>query len=313
MFEGGFIGINFLVFVGAYAFLQFLIDNLKSPFEILCSLICRRNKPLSERYGKWAVVTGSSDGIGKEYAKNLARKGMNLVLISRTASKLERLAKDLRDKFGVEVKCLPVDFGEGPHIYDGIRKELAGMDIGILVNNVGILHSHPVAFESLAMHEIEQTIAINVCSTVKLIHMVLPEMKLRRRGIVINISSSSGFAAIPYMQTYSSSKVFVNFLTLSLQQELRGTGVECQLVTPMLVNTNLSLKWRKVQYWNLVSVGVRPYARMAVWLIGRTTFTSGHWYHGIQITLFKIPPAWLITRILAVLPKWLLTRSNISF
>ncbi|XP_058820374.1 very-long-chain 3-oxoacyl-CoA reductase-like [Topomyia yanbarensis] len=306
MFEVGNFCTNFLIVVGVYATLQYVYDNLRSPLGVVWCLLSRKSEPFTERYGQWAVITGSSDGIGKEYAKNLARRGMNLLLISRTESKLIKLAKYIREQYMVEVKWLVVDFSEGPQIYDRIRQELEGLDIGVLVNNVGILHTHPSLFEAVPQQEIEQSITVNVWSTVMLTYMVLPEMKRRRRGMIVNMSSSSGFLPVPYMSMYSASKALVHSLTLSLQQELRNTGVECQLITPLIVDTDIGIQWRAMKGWNLISTEVKRYTKMAAWMIGKSDFTTGYWYHAVLIALMKLPPRWLLTKMVGILFRYIL-------
>ncbi|XP_037930325.1 hydroxysteroid dehydrogenase-like protein 1, partial [Teleopsis dalmanni] len=86
--------INLLTIIGCYALICYLYDNLKSPYILIRDYVNqkffgKKLKSLTERFGKWAVVTGSTDGIGKYYARELARKGFNVVLISRTESKLK--------------------------------------------------------------------------------------------------------------------------------------------------------------------------------------------------------------------------------
>ncbi|XP_063807559.1 very-long-chain 3-oxoacyl-CoA reductase-B-like [Pseudophryne corroboree] len=93
------------------------------------------------KYGAWAVVTGASDGIGKAYAEELARRGLNVVLISRTLKKLQSVAEGIELQTGRKTKIIQVDFTGGPEIYPKIEEGLKDMDIGILVNNVGILYS----------------------------------------------------------------------------------------------------------------------------------------------------------------------------
>ncbi|XP_063609997.1 inactive hydroxysteroid dehydrogenase-like protein 1 [Penaeus indicus] len=89
-------------------------------------------KDLVGKYGKWAVVTGSTDGIGKSYAKELASKGMNILLVSRTKAKLEQVAQEITSKYGVETDIAQADFSEGRSVYANIAEHLKGKDIGIL-------------------------------------------------------------------------------------------------------------------------------------------------------------------------------------
>merc|ERR1739838_746783 len=114
----------------------------------LWSRLKKRN--LKEEYGQWAVVTGSTDGIGKSYAKELAKSGMNILLISRTKEKLERVAKEIGDEFSVETEIVQADFSNGLPIYENIAKHLQNKEIGILVNNVGIMLGYPQPFNDVS-------------------------------------------------------------------------------------------------------------------------------------------------------------------
>lgn len=91
--------------------------------------------------GRWAVVTGCTDGIGKAYAEQMAKNGINVVLISRTLEKLNEQAKEIADKYKVETKVIAADFTEANSIYPNIKTQLADLDIGILVNNVGMSYT----------------------------------------------------------------------------------------------------------------------------------------------------------------------------
>lgn len=91
-----------------------------------------------QTYGKWAVVTGCTDGIGKAYAEQLAKRGFNIVLISRTLDKLKQQALELENNYNVLTKVIAADFTEPDVIYPEIGAQLEDLDIGILVNNVGV-------------------------------------------------------------------------------------------------------------------------------------------------------------------------------
>jgi len=134
-----------------------------------------------KRYGAgtdaWAVVTGSSDGIGKAYAKQLADKQFNIVLLSRTESKLTEVAKDIESTYHVQTKVLAIDFSKATSAdYEKIRTLLTPLNIGVLVNNVALSHDMPERFLETDQTRMRDIINVNICATNELTYIVLPLM-----------------------------------------------------------------------------------------------------------------------------------------
>ncbi|KAK5069244.1 hypothetical protein LTR16_009524, partial [Cryomyces antarcticus] len=127
--------------------LLYISVKLFSFVRVLLSLFVLPGASLSKfgRKGTWAVVTGASDGIGKEYATQLADKGFNIVLVSRTQSKLDTLARELESKYAsVQTKTVAMDFAQNRDSdYDMLKRHIADLDISILINNVGLSHDIP--------------------------------------------------------------------------------------------------------------------------------------------------------------------------
>nr|XP_054588788.1 very-long-chain 3-oxoacyl-CoA reductase-A isoform X1 [Nothobranchius furzeri] len=131
-----------LFWVGALtvAFLTlWLLYRLLTGFRIW---VLGNGQLLSPKLGKWAVVTGATDGIGKSYAEELARRGFAMMLISRSQDKLDDVAKSIEEQFKVETRTIAVDFGK-TDIYRKIEAGLTGLEIGVLVNNVGVSYPYP--------------------------------------------------------------------------------------------------------------------------------------------------------------------------
>ncbi|OCT82029.1 hypothetical protein XELAEV_18024537mg [Xenopus laevis] len=232
------------------------------------------------RIGKWAVVTGATDGIGKAYAEELARRGMNIVLISRSPEKLEEAAIHIKQKFKVETKIIAADFGKPTEIYERIEAGLRDLEIGVLVNNVGISYEYPEYF--LEIPDLENTldkmININIMSVCQMTRLVLPGMLGRGKGVVLNISSASGMYPVPLLTVYSATKAFVDFFSRGLHAEYRSKGVTVQSVLPFFVATKLA-KIRKPT-WDKPSP--ETYVRSALNTVGLQTQTNGYLPHAIM-------------------------------
>ena len=134
-----------------------------------------------------------SDGIGKAMAFEMAKKGLNVVLISRTQANLELCAKELKEKYPkVEVQILAVDYGSfDAAAQKAVKNLLSSLDVGVLVNNVGISYPYTQYFHELDDNRVEQLMTLNVNSTTLMTRIVLPGMVERKRGSIVNIGSGT--------------------------------------------------------------------------------------------------------------------------
>ncbi|ORY58197.1 uncharacterized protein BCR38DRAFT_489674 [Pseudomassariella vexata] len=241
------------------------------------------------KYGKkgtWAVVTGASDGLGKEFATQLASKGFNLVLVSRTQSKLEILSSDLGNKFsGLQTKILAMDFtADDASDYDRLSSLVDGLDIGILINNVGQSHSIPTPFLLTDKKELQDIVTVNCLGTLKVTQVVAPGMQSRKRGLILTMGSFGGWAPTPYLATYSGSKAFLQQWSSALAAELKPSNVDVQLCLSYLVTTAMS----KVRRPNLLIPNPKQFVRAALgkvksgsWQTMPDTYTP-YWTHAIM-------------------------------
>jgi 17beta-estradiol 17-dehydrogenase / very-long-chain 3-oxoacyl-CoA reductase len=239
------------------------------------------------KYGKkgtWAVVTGASDGLGKEYAIQLAQKGFSLLLISRTASKLETLSSEITTKYAgsaVQVKILAMDFSKNEEgDYAKLKALVDGLDIGILINNVGQSHSIPVPFIQTPKDEVRDIIAINCVATLRVTQIVAPGMVQRKRGLILTMGSFGGWMPTPLLATYSGSKAFLQQWSTALGGELAGTGVDVELCLSYLVTTAMS----KIRKTSLFIPNPRNFVKAALGKVGR----SG----GAQQMAYTSTPFW---------------------
>ncbi|XP_059481626.1 inactive hydroxysteroid dehydrogenase-like protein 1 [Neocloeon triangulifer] len=249
---------------------------------------------LTSRYGKWAVVTGCTDGIGKNYAKELAARKLNLVLISRNAEKLGALAKEIESEFGVAIVKIVADFTGGQDIYKKIEDDIKDLDIGVLVNNVGITNPKPIYLEEMSAREMWDLVLVNVGASTAMTHLVLPGMKRRRRGIIVNISAFLERGPIPYFSLYAATKAYMKSFSDALRFECQGTGVEVQTLSPSFVNTQQSAAWGVTSdQEGLFVPSPSIFAKHAVATLGIAQNTSGYWPHELQYEFFKLGNDWV--------------------
>ena len=140
------------------------------------------------KFGSWAVITGSTDGIGKAYAEGLAKRGFNIVLVSRTKEKLDKVSVEIKERYGVETKVIQFDFAT-PDGYDLIKDEISDLDVGILVNNVGIAGEVSKFYDCQDMKIIINVAFVNMFGELNLTHMLMQGMVKRKRGVVVHVSS----------------------------------------------------------------------------------------------------------------------------
>ncbi|XP_067261911.1 hydroxysteroid (20-beta) dehydrogenase 2 [Chanodichthys erythropterus] len=245
------------------------------------------------KYGQWAVVTGATSGIGRAYAEELAKRGLNIVLISRSEEKLHSVAKEIESRFKRQTHVIQTDFAEGHSIYPAIAQQLVGMEIGILVNNVGMNYIGVLAnFLDVPDPDqrITQVINCNILSVTQMSRVILPGMIERGKGLIINISSEAASEPQPMVSVYSATKIFVTYFSRCLHAEYRSRGITVQCVAPFMVSTNMT---HNVPVNPLVK-SAASFARDALNTVGYTTYTSGCLTHALQhIALTIFFPGWL--------------------
>nr|XP_033784167.1 testosterone 17-beta-dehydrogenase 3 isoform X3 [Geotrypetes seraphini] len=177
--------------------------------------------------GEWAVVTGAGDGIGKAYVLELAKHGLNIVMISRTLEKMQKVASEIEETTGRQVKIIQADFTKDD-IYENIEENIKGLEIGILVNNVGML---PCLFPRNFLNgpdDDKSVINCNITSATKMTRIILKQMEQRRKGLILNISSAIGTFPCPLYALYSASKAFLVSFSKALQAEYKSKGIIIQ-------------------------------------------------------------------------------------
>ena len=176
-----------------------------------------------------ALVTGASSGIGEEFARQLAARGHDLVLVARRKDRLEALARELRRDHRVAVDVLAADL-ETAAGRRRTRERLASGGAWLLVNNAGFGSRGPFARADASRERAE--VMVNVVALHELTAAVVPANVAAGGGAVVNVASTAGYQPIPYMATYAATKAFVLHFTEALAEELRGTGTRALALCP---------------------------------------------------------------------------------
>jgi len=231
--------------------------------------------------GKWAVITGSTDGIGKAYAFALAKKGLNIVLVSRSPFKLQNVSAEIEAKYsGIKTKIVEVDFAqEDPSKYvPRLEDSLKEVDVGILVNNVGLSYEYPNEFLNLESSAVDDIINVNINSLNAMTRILLKPMVERKNGAVINVSSLSGIMVSPLLAVYSGAKSYNDYFTQALNKEYASHGITFQCVMPGPVVSNMS----KIRKPSLMVPTPETFVRSALARLGVDERTSGYWFHDLM-------------------------------
>ena len=181
------------------------------------------------RYGPWALVAGAAVGLGAEYARQIAARGLSLVLIDRDAGPLETTAHAIREAHGVEVRTLALDLAR-PDVADAVVAATKDVEIGLLVYNAAIGTVSP--FLEISPANVQAMIDVNCRAPLFLTHALVPAMVARGRGGVVLMSSMAGNFGAAQLTVYAATKAFALVFADALWAELRGHGVDVLAVQP---------------------------------------------------------------------------------
>lgn len=183
------------------------------------------------------VITGASSGIGEAFARKLAARGRNVLLVARTEEKLVSLCSELGRSNSIRAQHLALDLSlpeAAQKLFDETQRR--GLIVDMLVNNAGF-----GSFGEFADHNLTRElnmIDLNVRSLVELTHRFLMPMRERRQGVIVNVASTAGFQPVPFMANYSATKAFVLSFSEALAEENRPYGVHVMALCPGVTETN---------------------------------------------------------------------------
>ena len=248
------------------------------------------------KLGSWALVTGATDGIGKAYCFALAKRGLNIVLVSRNPDKLKAVAGMIEANHQVKTVVVTVDFKQSDAEYIPlVREAVQSLDIGVLINNVGMMYDHPDEFLAVENGEelFRDMVSVNITSVNSMTRLCLPDMVNRRKGAIINIASVASVLPGPLISVYGATKAYVDRLSTSLRQEYSSKGIEVQTVLPGYVVTNMS----RVPE-SLLAPSADNFVKSALTHLGVYSRTTGYWGHYIIMWLPKIVPEAILNNVI---------------
>lgn len=196
---------------------------------------------LEDLRGHWALVTGASGGIGAEFARELARNGVNVVLVGRREERLQELARQVVQAPGVQAEVVRVDLarpGAVAHIRE--RLDAAGIRIRLLCNIAGMGRWNRL--EHWELQDYRDMIEVNNSAMVEMCYHFLPHLASHPASAVINVSSQASYQPVPYMAVYAASKAFVQSFSQALHGEWKERGILVQTLVPGPTDTEFDAK-----------------------------------------------------------------------
>lgn len=230
--------------IAAYAAIRLALWGANQAYDTI-HYLSRRFKSLKSLYespGKapWALITGASAGLGFCFAKQLAREGFNLILISRDSNKLSKAESDLKALCpNIEIKTMSADFDQEncTSIFEKLEKIAKEKDIAILVNNLGAFGLSP--FKKQDIRKMEMLLRLNISAIAGTTRAIVPSMLQRpSKSAIINVSSIQSFSYIPTTVVNCSSKAFINHFTRTLAAEYSPHKIDCLALTPGYMTTD---------------------------------------------------------------------------
>ena len=243
------------------------------------------------------LITGASSGIGAAFARKLAARGRNVLLVARSEDKLIALCNELGRLTSIRAQYLALDLQQpdaGSQLLEETNKR--GLEIEMLINNAGF--GSMGDFARLDLDRELGIIQLNIRSLVELTHRFLGPMRERKRGTIINVASTAGFQAVPYMATYAATKAFVLSFSEALWEENRLHGIHVMALCPGVTETNFFQASGMDRPPMRISETPEEVVETALRALGRqkSTVISG-WFNLLTVEAERLMPRSVVTKV----------------
>jgi short-subunit dehydrogenase len=186
------------------------------------------------KFGPWAIVTGASSGIGKEFSRQLAANGLNIVLVARRLELLKELGQNFEKQFGVQCRAVQLDLSDENFI-GTIKEATQDLDIGLVVSNAGT--GNPGSFIKKNRDDLLIDVRLSVTAHLELCHHFAPVLVKRGHGGILLVGAMGASHGVPYMANSGAAKAYVSSLGQALHFELKDYGVHVTVLTPGFIDT----------------------------------------------------------------------------
>jgi len=187
-----------------------------------------------DTFGPWAIVTGASSGMGKEFARQLAASGLHLILVARRLTTLEEVGRSLATEFGVQYRAVGLDLTTDDFL-EQMEEATHDLDIGLVISNAGVYLTGD--FLTMDHQAWQQSLRLNVKAHLDVTHHFGPHLAQRRRGGLLLVASTAGLQGIPFNAEYAAAKAYVLSLGEALHVEFQKVGVHVTVLLPGATDT----------------------------------------------------------------------------
>ncbi|KAI3694169.1 hypothetical protein L1987_77130 [Smallanthus sonchifolius] len=281
--------LNILFILGSVSFLKISVSILRWVYVNFL-----RPPKNIKKYGSWALVTGSTDGIGKAFAFELSKKGANLILVGRNPKKLEDVSSEIQSK-SPKTQIKNVVFDLTGDLTEGIKKiseAIEGLDVGVLINNAGISYPYARFFHEVDDELLNSLIKVNVEGITKVTQAVLPGMLKRKKGAIVNIGSGAAIVipSDPLYAVYAATKAYIDQFSRCLYVEYKNSGIDVQCQVPLYVATKMA----SIKRSSFFVPSATRYAKAGLRCLGHEPRCTPYWPHSIIWSLLHSLPEFAV-------------------